>query len=179
MVKLDIVTCNVRGLAQYAKHRDLFHTFRSAKNDIMFLQETHSTKAVEKMIHTQWGCKIWFFHGVSNAHGVAIISLKKLDCTVHNVITDGDGIYIILYCTIQNCKMLLSNVYAPNIDDAQFMSTFFTDVSRFHPEFIIIGGDFNLVMDINLDKHGGNPMMHQNSQQVVKSYCQSLDLYDV
>ena len=42
--------------------------------------------------------------------------------------------------------------YAPNDDSPNFFKTLFTHLLGFHCEEIIIGGDFNLVLDIEKDK---------------------------
>ena len=44
---------------------------------------------------------------------------------------------------------------------------------------IIIGGNFNLVLDTNKDKMGGLNKTHQNSVQVYHEYENALDVVDV
>ena len=44
---------------------------------------------------------------------------------------------------------------------------------------VIMGGDFNLVMDVQKDKNGGNATTHRNSLKEVQSIANSLDLIDV
>ena len=43
MVDIKIVKCNVRGLRDDKKRREVFHYFNSKKWDIVALQEMHST----------------------------------------------------------------------------------------------------------------------------------------
>ena len=40
---------------------------------------------------------------------------------------------------------------------------------------MIIGGDFNLVLDINKDKKGGLAKTHQKSVEVIKDFANELD----
>ena len=42
-----------------------------------------------------------------------------------------------------------------------------------------MGGDFNLVMDFQKDKKGGNATTHRNSLKEVQNIANSLDLTDV
>ena len=42
-----------------------------------------------------------------------------------------------------------------------------------------MGGDFNLVLNVQKDKKGGNPVTHEKSLQKVKSIVDSLDLTDI
>ena len=44
---------------------------------------------------------------------------------------------------------------------------------------LILGGDFNLVLDVRRDKSGGNPVTHQNCFEKVKYIIDSLDLIDI
>lgn len=63
---------------------------------------------------------------------------------------------------------LLCNIYAPNEDKPDF----FRDISIYLQDFqcdeVIIGGEFNLVMDIKKDKRGGRASTHKNSVEEVK-----------
>ena len=100
MVKIQIISNNVRGLCEYAKRRNIFYQFHIKKTDIVMLQETHSTKQCESIWNTQWGNKIWFSHGTSAARGTAILIRKGFNCAVHNVIKDEEGRYVILYTVV-------------------------------------------------------------------------------
>ena len=49
----------------------------------------------------------------------------------------------------------LANLYAPNEDNLQFFEDIFNHLEVFKCEEIIVGGDFNLVLDLAGDKKGG------------------------
>ena len=178
MDKVKFITSNVRGLAEYSKRRDCFHYYCMKQYDIVFLQETHSTLAMQSVWNTQWGSKIWFSHGSSQARGVAILFSKKIDINIHNVITDSCDRYIILYVTINGKKIFLANIYAPNFDDPIFFQTVFKDIKRFTPEYQIIAGDFNLVMDPQIDKKG-KQTTHQKAREVIHGNIEALNLVDI
>ena len=55
----------------------------------------------------------------------------------------------------------------------------FSHLSSFHCEEIIIGGDFNLVLDLVKDKKGGLPRTHKNAVKVVQDFCENFDLSDI
>lgn len=44
---------------------------------------------------------------------------------------------------------------------------------------MIIGGDYNLVLDISKDKKDGLAKTHQKSVKVIKNFANELDLVDV
>ena len=53
--------------------------------------------------------------------------------------------------------LILVNIYAPNNDDPSFSQNAFKRLLTFECEEIILGGDFNLVLDVQKTKKGGNP----------------------
>ena len=46
------------------------------------------------------------------------------------------------------------NVYAPNLDSPEFFRNLINDISHYHPDYRIIGGDFNLGLDQLVDSQG-------------------------
>ena len=52
-------------------------------------------------------------------------------------------------------NMTLANIYAPNEDNPAFFEDLFYRLSDFNCDDIVIGGDFNLVFDLEKDKRGG------------------------
>ena len=50
--------------------------------------------------------------------------------------------------------MTLATLYAPNDDEPSFFLNFFDHLRDFQFDEIIIGGDFNLVLDLDMDKKG-------------------------
>ena len=75
-------------------------------------------------------------------------------------IRDTNGGYIILYATINDMKYTLANVYVPNDDDPEFFVNFWQQIEQFEIDFKIVGGDWNLALDIDIDKQGGRNQTH-------------------
>ena len=84
--------------------------------------------------------------------------------------TDPSGRYIV--CDI-------TNIYGPNEDDSTFFKQVFDRLHDFACEEIILGGDFNLVLDDKEDKKGGLPRTHQNALKIIKQNCEELNLTDI
>ena len=83
----------------------------------MFLQERHSTKKVENLWTSQWGCgkrSIHFSHGTSNRTGVLIAFREDLDVKTETTFTDNGGRLLILRAKIQDNPVILVNYHAPN-----------------------------------------------------------------
>ena len=100
---------------------------------------------------------------------------------IQKVFTDPQGRFIL--CDIEtNEKCLnlsLANIYAPNEDNPAFFLDFFDHVIDFKCNDIIIGDDYNLVLDLEKDKRGSLTKTHQNSAKIVYEFSEKLDLADV
>ena len=48
--------------------------------------------------------------------------------------------------------VILVCVYAPNFDDSQFMATLLSSLPNMDMHYLILGGDINCVMNIQLDR---------------------------
>ena len=70
---LKFLSLNVRGLGNFRKRRAIFTWCRKQNADLIFLQETHSTKTCESQWKKEWGSSIIFSHGSANARGVAVL----------------------------------------------------------------------------------------------------------
>ena len=178
--KINCLTFNVNGLADNVKRREIFNYLIEKKSSLVLLQEVHSVKGCENFWSTQWGRKIYFSHGESNARGVAILLAKDFDCQVHNVVKDNAGRYLILYCTIHHQKVVICNIYAPNRDDPIFFEMVFTDLIRFTPDYFVIGGDLNLALDPLIDKYSGKSQATMDkAAEWLNSQISDLELTDV
>ena len=71
----------------------IFDEYRK-RADILFLQETHCSKLAEDEWRLDWGGRIIFSHGESNARGVAILFKKHFFCQITNIIADLEGRFI-------------------------------------------------------------------------------------
>ena len=56
--------------------------------------------------------------------------------------------------TLNDTKLILANIYAPNRDDPDFFADVFTKIGRFSPNYFIIAGDSNLGLDPSVDRYG-------------------------
>ena len=80
-------------------------------------------------------------------------------------------------CIRDRC-ITLANLYAPNEDDPNFFTSVFSQLLDFKGEKIIVGGDFNLVLDVDKDNKGGLARTHKKSREVITNFFENLDLTD-
>ena len=166
--ELKLGSFNVNGLGDKVKRGEVFKWLNNKNDDIILLQETHSTPDSEQVWERDWGHgKIVFNHGSSNATGVAfLIKNKSLEIKCHKVIVPGRA--SILEFMYGGCVLSVVNIYAPNNDDTNFLETVFSEtLGREGSDLLLWGGDWNTVLDNDKDKLGGN-WQHSNKK------CQSL-----
>ncbi|CAH3013779.1 unnamed protein product, partial [Porites evermanni] len=63
--------------------------------------------------------------------------------------------------SLKENQLTLTNICAPNNDDSNFFTSVFSHLADFKCDEIIIGGDFNLVLDVEKDKKGGLARTHK------------------
>ena len=159
MNELKIISLNVRGLSNRNKRRVVFSWCKRQKADLIYLQETHSTPDTEDLWRKEWGGKIIFSHGKSNARGTCILVRKNLDFEVNKQVTDRSGRLVILKTLIEGNEYILINIYSPN-EESKSVDFFrkvgsVIELQNFEPtEKIIMGGDFNCALNPLLDRQG-------------------------
>ena len=150
--KFKICTYKVNGLGNSMKRKDVFDFLREKKYNIYMLQETHLKTDQENFIRSAWGYSVYLAGSASNKNGVAILLNNNFEYTVHKVIRDVNGCYIILDVEIMKKRITLINVYGPSAGD---QPDYFDNISRHIVEigndFVIAGGDFNVILNMNMD----------------------------
>lgn len=104
---------------------------------------------------------------------------NNFDQKVENFKTDVNGNFILLDMKIQGTKVTLINLYGPNEDNPQFYRTLKEKYSEYENDFLIICGDWNLVLNPEIDtfnyRHTNNP----KARQIVSNLMDEDDLIDI
>ena len=155
------------------------------KIDLCFLQETYSTKEVENIWKKQWKGGRFFSHSSEHSRGVLILIKNSLEFELISVRSDKEGRFIFLEAFVQDQKFLFVNIYAPNKSSEQTL--FFDQIkdeldnSGIDKDCRIImggGGDFNVILDPDLDGSGGNPKLKESAKEI-ENICLLEDLVDI
>ena len=151
------------------------------QEEIFFLQETHSTSEVEEEWKRHWEGEIHFSHGSSNSTGVAILFKKSDDIKIRNIRTICQGRVLLIEITYLSVNYCLVNNYSPNNDDQKFIEKVFLETfGRNHEDYLIMGGDWNTVLDNNLDKLGGAAQhANKNYQNYINTIISDYGLCDI
>ena len=172
---------NVKGLNKSIKRRSIFRRIHNQNYHFSFLQETHSSKDSAITWEAEWGGKALFSHGSTNSKGVMILINPKLDCKIEEVIADKDGRYIIADILLNQVRILLVNIYAPNDQTQQvlFFKRLQQHLEPFADEHIVVGGDFNCALT-DKDKKGGHPVCKKAPViKEINQLCCAYNLTDV
>ena len=73
----------------------------------------------------------------------------------------------------------LANVYAPSDDDPEFFMNFWQQIEQFENISKIVGGDWNLALDIDIDKQRGRNQTHPRAAEIIKTYMTKAELLDI
>ena len=92
---------------------------------------------------------------------------------------DPEGCFIICDKTTKGKQLTLVNLYAPNDDDPNFFTSVSEHLADFQCDEVIIGGDYNLVLNVEKDKKGGLAKTHKKSLEVLNKFSEELDVVDV
>lgn len=94
----------------------------------------------------------FFSHGTSNSPGVCILLKDISDFTMEKEYHNDDGRFIILDVVLNKQKVTFINVYGPNLDNYYFFDEILQQLENFECESVVWGGDFNLILDVTIDK---------------------------
>lgn len=130
------------------------------------------------MWSTEWGYRTIFSGQDRSKCGVAILFNNNFSFEMRKFFSDPNSRLVICDIKTEQKSVTLATLYAPNVDDLRFFELFFDHLYDFECNEIIIGGDFNLVLNIDMDKKGGLARTHLKSQETVKDRAAQLDLLD-
>ena len=177
---LIIKSFNVNSIGKNPKRQEIFKFLHSKKSDILILVDTRFSKEIENQVKEEWGSKVYFSSFTSQARGVAIFFKKNICVEVLKEKNDCSGNILSLLLTFDSKKILLTAVYGPNEDSPDFYKErVFNLIEEWQPDFAVYGGDWNLVLNQNLDTKN---YIHENNLQAkteLKNKMEYFSLIDV
>lgn len=181
-MSLSVVSLNTRGLRNNVKRKALFLYAKQLRMDFVFFQETHSLAKDSSFWKSQWGNELWLSHGTEKSAGVSCLKSNFFGQILQSV-GDCQGHYLCLVTNISGKIIILVNFYGYNSksDNDKLIdilsSKLVTLMQMFPNAYIIVGGDFNVVMDEGKDRWpSGKP---SNANASLKSFMYEYDLIDV
>ena len=184
-VDYSCITYNVRGLKQKIKRTKIFNYIKEKlKNGFVFMQETHSIQDDLVLWQNEWGGQLLLNHGTSNSKGTLIAFSDNFEFKLLKNISDDDG--RLQLCSIEHNekKLLLVNIYNENTEREQIillkkLNALLETFSDILEHDIIMGGDWNFILDKKLDAYGGNPLLKLSSIAEITKIIEQYDLCDI
>lgn len=162
------------------KRRDLFQYLRTKKYNIVCLQDVHIESKMESYVRSEWGFSNLYLSSLSgNCRGVMILINNNFDCEVKRVLTDTNGNYVIIDMKIQDHSITLASIYGPNEDKPQFYRDLKQKLLDFNNEKIIICGDWNIIINPELDSENYKHINNPKARDVVLSFVEEDNYIDV
>lgn len=176
-IKVSSVNC--RGIQTYKKRVDVLNYHKNLNTNILCLQDTHLTNSQERDIRSLWNnpCII---HGIStNSRGVAILFNSNFEFVVQNIETDELGNLLVADLKIANeFTLRIINIYAPNSDDIAFFEKIDNLVELNTCDYVVICGDFNLALNLELDTYNYTNLNHPKSRTRLLKTMSDYNLVD-
>ena len=174
-----ICTVNVRGIGNKQKRNEVFQWLKLKNFDICLLQETHLQACKNHIWEKEWGGQSFYSGTSSNANGVAI--LVNPNITTNNVSFNElcEGRLIALELSLNDTELVIINIYGPNNDDIKLFQKLEEYLLKNNDKNILIGGDFNTVLNPLLDKRNGNSNYHSKIRKILNDIINSCELNDV
>ena len=179
MTDIKILSANCQGLGNFEKRKDIFKYFRNMKASIVCLQDTHFVSSNEKIIENQWGFKAYFSSFASNSRGVAVLLNNNFEHKVMGTRKDDNGNLLALDIQLDSKRLTLVTIYGPNHDSPLFYENLKTVVEDIGNHDVIIVGDFNTVLDPELDYSNYVAVNNPRARHKILEIIDLLDLIDV
>ena len=124
------------------------------------------------------GGKCFWSFGSTRSKGVGIWFRDGLNYKILKESRDCEGRLLSLNVQFNEQRYILTNIYAPITakERKAFFSSFAYYLKGNHP--LILGGDFNCVVNNNLDKRGGSDVYGEFGSENLKSICSDFKLVD-
>lgn len=176
---MKIVSQNINGLCNPVKRGKVLAKIKKEKSQVIFLQETHLSQQEHEKLK-KFGFRNTYYSSFKKGHrrGVAIlIPLNSVCFEFCKEISDKEGRYILVRGKIENKMVTLVNVYAPPDCSKSFFKSLFNVVAQEMEGVLVLGGDFNVVINSRLDTTSHCNRKRQISK-CVRNLLEDLGLID-
>lgn len=175
---VSIISMNCQGLGDKSKRKDVINFLKGKQYSICMLQDTHFLKSEENYIRSLWGYECFFSSFNSQSRGVAILVNNTFEFKISGTEQDLEGNLLILSCKICDKNITLVNIYGPNRDNPSFYQNLHDRMSKYENSCYIIGGDFNLILNPNIDSYNYVNLNNPNARDSVFNIISEYNLLD-
>lgn len=128
----------------------------------------------------EWGGQIFSAsYGNRKRRGVAVLRHKSIGLIPDNIHVDKEGRHVMVVGTIGDINITIMNLYAPNEDNPTFFKGIASLLAEHSKGIIIVGGDFNCVINRKIDKRPLESRDQTSKSKSLRSAMVELGLVDI
>jgi exonuclease III len=176
---IKIINHNAQGLKGKTKKRQVMNWAKRKKFDIMTIQETHIEEEDLNDWKEIWKGSLIFSSGTNKSRGVITLINDQSDHKILEEEKDTEGRWTVARINIKGQELKIGNYYGPNEDNPKHLEELLKTLDNMETERIILAGDFNLVLNINMDKHGGLKKTNTRCQHTLKNWMENNNMTDI
>lgn len=180
MVKLTILSLNVRGLNVNIKRVKCQELMRRANADIVLIQESHLKQGdVQRMQNKQYMVVSSSSSG-SSSKGVMIMFKRNLPMKIEGTSNDKSGRVAYVCTSIYGTKVAFISVYAPAVFEDSFYPDLTEELLKITEYELVLGGDMNAACNLDLDRSTSSfTHSQQSASTALNTMINNLNLFDV
>ena len=175
----SICSLNVRGLGNKIKREQVFHWLKEQNNSIYLLQETHLNSQFVDKWESEWGFKSFFSGKTNNSEGVCILFNKSFTHEIANYVELIPGRLQAVDIKLDDKSLKVINIYGPNNDDTSVFEILQKYIIDNEDSDFIIGGDFNTVLNTDIDKRNGRTDTHKKCRIKINNTIDNYGFADI
>uniref|UniRef100_A0A803TS93 Reverse transcriptase domain-containing protein n=1 Tax=Anolis carolinensis TaxID=28377 RepID=A0A803TS93_ANOCA len=148
--QIKCISNNINGLNSPSKRKVVTNWLIKGKYDIVALQETHIAQKHIALLENPKIGKKFYSADIKKKRGVVLYIKEDIPAVLK--FRDMEGRFVGVEITIGTQKTLICNIYAPNGPKTQFTKNLREQIAKTEIEHIMVFGDFNGILDDNMDK---------------------------
>lgn len=176
---LKCLSLNAKGLNLPEKKSQVMTSLTKHKAHFIYLQETNfRSDSIPKLSNHMYNSAFHSTNPDSKTKGVSILVSKHADFQLCDSLIDLGGRFIFLKGTYASKPITLANIYCPNEHHVTFFRNTCDLLSSFQKGLVLLGGDFNVLLNPVLDSSSGTSNLPYRALRQIKLEFQKLTLRD-
>ncbi len=169
MHTLNILSLNVNGLNSAVKRTCVLEYLHRKSISCALIQETHLKQSDVARFQNKHYKLAAFSCAHNKTKGVLILVVnRKLNLTIEHLCSDEKGRFVFIRCKIYNNRSALVSIYGPNETDSAFLTQISKTLLKQIDCPLVVGGDFNAVVNPALDKSQSDTTANPSSKLLNK-----------